>query len=103
MKLKVLISLGLEIIQILRYLNSGIILSGDSNLSLLQVWDLIKLADYLTKREDIDPARIGITGESLGGWSIEIEEAHIFVHILFCITKFVSLKCRNACVVCCIC
>ncbi|OAY27372.2 hypothetical protein MANES_16G071800v8 [Manihot esculenta] len=31
------------------------------------VWDLIKLADYLTKREDIDPARIGITGESLGG------------------------------------
>ncbi|KAK2632893.1 hypothetical protein EUGRSUZ_L00922 [Eucalyptus grandis] len=31
------------------------------------VWDLIKLADYLTKREDIDPSRIGITGESLGG------------------------------------
>ncbi|XP_023535291.1 uncharacterized protein LOC111796769 [Cucurbita pepo subsp. pepo] len=31
------------------------------------VWDLIKLADYLTKREDIDPCRIGITGESLGG------------------------------------
>ncbi|KAF5456507.1 hypothetical protein F2P56_025979 [Juglans regia] len=31
------------------------------------VWDLIKLADYLTQREDIDPARIGITGESLGG------------------------------------
>ncbi|GMY17609.1 putative esterase yitv [Fagus crenata] len=30
-------------------------------------WDLIKLADYLTQREDIDPARIGITGESLGG------------------------------------
>jgi dienelactone hydrolase len=29
---------------------------------------LIKLADYLTNREDIDPARIGITGESLGGW-----------------------------------
>ncbi|KAI4337482.1 hypothetical protein L6164_015893 [Bauhinia variegata] len=31
------------------------------------VWDLIKLADYLTEREDIDPSRIGITGESLGG------------------------------------
>ncbi|KAL0553095.1 hypothetical protein IC582_006982 [Cucumis melo] len=31
------------------------------------VWDLIKLADYLTRREDIDPCRIGITGESLGG------------------------------------
>ncbi|GMI92549.1 hypothetical protein like AT5G25770 [Hibiscus trionum] len=31
------------------------------------VWDLIKLADYLTQREDIDPNKIGITGESLGG------------------------------------
>ncbi|KAM0938571.1 putative peptidase S9, prolyl oligopeptidase, catalytic domain, alpha/Beta hydrolase [Dioscorea sansibarensis] len=31
------------------------------------VWDLIKLGDYLTQREDIDPAKIGITGESLGG------------------------------------
>ncbi|XWS72557.1 hypothetical protein CRYUN_Cryun02cG0050000 [Craigia yunnanensis] len=31
------------------------------------VWDLIKLADFLTQREDIDPTRIGITGESLGG------------------------------------
>ncbi|KAL0394068.1 UNVERIFIED_CONTAM: hypothetical protein Slati_4373000 [Sesamum latifolium] len=31
------------------------------------VWDLIKLADHLTKREDVDPSRIGITGESLGG------------------------------------
>ncbi|GFS40297.1 alpha/beta-Hydrolases superfamily protein [Actinidia rufa] len=30
-------------------------------------WDLIKLADHLTQREDIDPMRIGITGESLGG------------------------------------
>lgn len=30
-------------------------------------WDLIKLADYLTQREDIDSDRIGITGESLGG------------------------------------
>ncbi|XP_050215251.1 uncharacterized protein LOC126666280 [Mercurialis annua] len=31
------------------------------------VWDLIKLADYLTQRQDIDSARIGITGISLGG------------------------------------
>ncbi|XP_010534043.1 PREDICTED: uncharacterized protein LOC104809696, partial [Tarenaya hassleriana] len=31
------------------------------------VWDLIKLADYLTQREDIDTKRIGITGISLGG------------------------------------
>ncbi|KAI3781543.1 hypothetical protein L2E82_11560 [Cichorium intybus] len=31
------------------------------------VWDLVKLADYLTKRDDIDPSKIGITGMSLGG------------------------------------
>ncbi|XP_020574475.1 uncharacterized protein LOC110020644 isoform X2 [Phalaenopsis equestris] len=31
------------------------------------VWDLIKLADYLVQREDVDPIRIGVTGESLGG------------------------------------
>ncbi|XP_059642610.1 uncharacterized protein LOC132284517 [Cornus florida] len=31
------------------------------------VWDLVKLAEYLTGREDIDPSKIGITGESLGG------------------------------------
>ncbi|KAJ0232398.1 AB hydrolase-1 domain-containing protein [Hirschfeldia incana] len=31
------------------------------------VWDLIKLAEYLTHRKDIDPQRIGITGISLGG------------------------------------
>ncbi|MED6112530.1 hypothetical protein PIB30_062526 [Stylosanthes scabra] len=31
------------------------------------VWDLIKLADYLSLREDIDPFRIGVTGISLGG------------------------------------
>ncbi|CAL5391822.1 unnamed protein product [Camellia sinensis] len=31
------------------------------------VWDLIKLADYLAQSEDIDPSKIGITGESLGG------------------------------------
>ncbi|XP_047172651.1 putative esterase YitV isoform X2 [Vigna umbellata] len=31
------------------------------------VCDLMRLADYLTEREDIDPSRIGITGISLGG------------------------------------
>ncbi|KAK9054903.1 hypothetical protein SSX86_025982 [Deinandra increscens subsp. villosa] len=31
------------------------------------VWDLVKLADYLSARDDIDHSRIGITGESLGG------------------------------------
>ncbi|KAI3677577.1 hypothetical protein L6452_36843 [Arctium lappa] len=31
------------------------------------VWDLVKLADYLTGRDDIDHLKIGITGESLGG------------------------------------
>lgn len=31
------------------------------------VWDLIKLGDHLSAREDVDPSRIGITGESLGG------------------------------------
>ncbi|CAL5394849.1 unnamed protein product [Camellia sinensis] len=34
---------------------------------LIRVRDLIKLADYLTQREYIDPSKIGITGESLGG------------------------------------
>jgi len=28
---------------------------------------LIKLAEYLTQRDDIDPKKIGITGISLGG------------------------------------
>ncbi|GLJ29424.1 hypothetical protein SUGI_0580100 [Cryptomeria japonica] len=31
------------------------------------VWDLIKLMDYLSARDDINPSKIGITGESLGG------------------------------------
>ncbi|KAH9761135.1 AB hydrolase-1 domain-containing protein [Citrus sinensis] len=38
-----------------------------SSMLTVLAWDLIKLADYLTQREDIDPTRIGITGESLGG------------------------------------
>lgn len=31
------------------------------------MWDLVKLGDYLGEREDVDPCRVGITGESLGG------------------------------------
>ena len=31
------------------------------------VWDLIRLMDYLSARDDINPSYIGITGESLGG------------------------------------
>lgn len=31
------------------------------------MWDLIKLGDHLSERVDVDPCRIGITGESLGG------------------------------------
>jgi len=38
-----------------------------------QVYALTKLADYLTKREDIDPSRIGITGIDLGGWLRDVE------------------------------
>ncbi|XWS72538.1 hypothetical protein CRYUN_Cryun02cG0048600 [Craigia yunnanensis] len=46
------------------------------------VWDLIKLADYLTKRKDIDPTRIGITGISLGGmhaWFVAFSDTHYAV------------------------
>ncbi len=34
-----------------------------------QVWDIIKLMDYLTTRPDIDPTHIGMMGISLGGLS----------------------------------
>ncbi|KAL2229974.1 UNVERIFIED_CONTAM: hypothetical protein Sindi_1591800 [Sesamum indicum] len=41
---------------------------GDTMLFIFDtVWDLIKLADHLTQREDVDPSRTGIIGESLGG------------------------------------
>ncbi|XP_020552885.1 uncharacterized protein LOC105171670, partial [Sesamum indicum] len=40
---------------------------GDTMLFIFDtVWDLIKLADHLTQREDVDPSRTGIIGESLG-------------------------------------
>ncbi|KAM3378751.1 putative esterase YitV [Capsicum galapagoense] len=46
------------------------------------VWDLIKLADYLTEREDVDSSKIGITGESLGGmhaWFAAFVDTHYSV------------------------
>lgn len=46
------------------------------------VWDLIKLGDYLMQREDIDAAKIGITGESLGGmhaWFAAAADTHYAV------------------------
>ncbi|XP_037419086.1 putative hydrolase YtaP [Triticum dicoccoides] len=53
-------------------LNSGFILlvwfsPYDCLLLYDLVWDLIKLGDYLSARDDVDPSRIGIIGESLGG------------------------------------
>lgn len=62
-------------------------------ISLSQVWDLIKLADYLTQREDIDPTRVGITGESLGGlwWKI-LWDGNLRIHYLFlCNSKVILL------------
>ena len=46
--------------------------ASSKRFSFFQVWDLIKLADYLTQRKDIDSNRIGITGVSLGGSLKEI-------------------------------
>ena len=43
-------------------------------------WDLIKLTDYLTRRRDIDPSRIGINGISLGGGLREVER-NIHMHV----------------------
>ncbi|WP_417649362.1 alpha/beta hydrolase, partial [Enterobacter hormaechei] len=31
------------------------------------IWDLQRVVDYLLTRPDVDPARIGIIGHSLGG------------------------------------
>ncbi|XP_027901814.1 uncharacterized protein LOC114162203 isoform X3 [Vigna unguiculata] len=46
------------------------------------VLELIKIANYLTTREDIDPSRIGITGISLGGihaWFAAVADARYSV------------------------
>jgi cephalosporin-C deacetylase-like acetyl esterase len=42
------------------------LLTGKSNLHYM-VWDSIRAVDYLVTREDVDPARIGLTGNSGGG------------------------------------
>lgn len=45
----------------------GVLIFTILNEEHVQVWDLIRLGEYLSAREDVDPSRIGITGESLGG------------------------------------
>ena len=42
------------------------LLSGKSNLHYM-VWDSIRAVDYLLTRDDVDPNRIGLTGNSGGG------------------------------------
>jgi len=64
-----------------------------------QVLELIKIANYLTTREDIDPSRIGITGISLGGWLRDVEMIIFNMIFITCII----LLCRNSCMVCCSC
>lgn len=41
--------------------------SGEHPFLLDNVWDLVHLLDYLEQRPDVDAARIGMTGISLGG------------------------------------
>ncbi|GMN43588.1 hypothetical protein TIFTF001_012787 [Ficus carica] len=50
---------------------------ASSNSTYQDVWDLIKLADYLTEKKDIDPTRIGITGISLGEARIDLRKSVI--------------------------
>lgn len=59
-----------------------------------QVWDLINLGDYLSQREDVDPARIGITGESLGGelTSDFLQKNYIFYVHLFLIRTLICIN-----------
>jgi len=49
-------------VSILLWLSFGVF-----GVKLSQVWDIIKVMDYLTTRPDIDPAHIGMMGISLGG------------------------------------
>ena len=41
--------------------------SGEHPFFYDSVWDVMRLVDYLQTREDVDPARIGLTGISKGG------------------------------------
>lgn len=60
------------------------------------------MADYLTERDDIDPSRIGITGESLGGVDMIHERLEQICTVLNADIGL-TLLCRNACMVCCCC
>lgn len=44
----------------------GCILTG-TNMALFEIWDGMRAIDYLQSRDDIDPGRIGCTGNSGGG------------------------------------
>lgn len=50
---------------------------------------MIKLADYLVQREDVDPVRIGITGESLGG--ALVDQAYINLRTIKYFRAYVDL------------
>jgi dienelactone hydrolase len=39
------------------------------------VWDVMRLVDYLVTRDDVDPARIGLTGTSKGGMETYLSAA----------------------------
>lgn len=47
-------------------LGYGSLLTGQTNEGLI-VWDAIRCVDYLVSRDEVDPKRIGITGNSGGG------------------------------------
>lgn len=47
-------------------LGVGAILTG-TNLAMYRIWDGMRAIDYLIERDDIDPERIGCTGNSGGG------------------------------------
>ena len=48
--------------------SAHLMLTGKINLSFM-VWDTIRAIDYLNTRKDVDPARIGCTGASGGGFA----------------------------------
>ncbi|PWZ16174.1 hypothetical protein Zm00014a_003181 [Zea mays] len=48
----------------------------------IEVWDLVKLGDYLGEREDVDPCRVGITGESLGEAGIDLGKSELDTEVV---------------------